>query len=247
MPVLTATQRERALGRLQAGERPAQVARDFGVHISTVYRLNERHRVTGTTEHRPRTGRPRITTARTDRRIARSHEANRFLPASVTARQTVGLGGFPICRHTVARRLLLQGLVSRRPYRGPVLTPRHRRLRLAWARIHMNWRLQHWRAILFTDEKLFKVDVEDRRRRVFRRPGERFNDNCVSQHDRWGGPRVMVWVGIAVGHVLGPVFLPAGGVTARVYTDHVLQPVVLPFLRQHPQFSLQQVYVSIYF
>ncbi|WP_367183419.1 hypothetical protein [Candidatus Thioglobus sp.] len=38
---------------------------------------------------------------------------------------------------TVRRRLRGNGIRARRPFRGPLLTPRHRQQRLAWARTHL--------------------------------------------------------------------------------------------------------------
>jgi hypothetical protein len=36
-------------------------------------------------------------------------------------------------------RLRENGLRTRRPFRGPLLTPRHHQQRLAWARTHLQW------------------------------------------------------------------------------------------------------------
>jgi hypothetical protein len=49
-------------------------------------------------------------------------------------------------------RLCENGLHARRPFRGPLITPRHRRQRLAWARTHLQWTRQRWQEVLFSDE-----------------------------------------------------------------------------------------------
>ena len=59
-----------ALGRLEAGIRPHDVANQFNVHRSTIIRLRDRHRATGTVSDRSRSGRPEVTTQHEDRYIA---------------------------------------------------------------------------------------------------------------------------------------------------------------------------------
>ena len=130
MPRLSADERGRALGRLEAGEPPSTVARVFGVHVTTINRLVMRFMMTNSSADRPRSGRPRVTNAREDRLIARNHRRNRLQTASGTARATIGTHGRAISRQTVSRRLSSFGLNCRRPYFGPVLTRRHRQNRL---------------------------------------------------------------------------------------------------------------------
>jgi transposase len=58
-----------AIGRLEAGESQYTVAQQYNVHGSTISRLWQMYLQTGTSKDRPRTGRPRITTAQQDRYI----------------------------------------------------------------------------------------------------------------------------------------------------------------------------------
>ena len=131
MPRLTQIQRNQAIGRLEAGESALHVARQFNVHISTIYRLQERYNTTQTTDDRPRSGRPRVTTPRQDRQITRHHQRDPFRPDSQTARDTLGTHNRPISSDTVMRRLRSANLQCRRPARRPILLPRHRQAQLA--------------------------------------------------------------------------------------------------------------------
>ncbi|XP_067670865.1 uncharacterized protein [Haliotis asinina] len=119
MPRLTSAQRNQAIGRLEAGHTAKAVANHFHVNVRTIYRLQERFRTTNTTDDRPRTGRPRVTTRRQDRHIVRRHVQTPFQQASETARQTIGTYGRPLSTSTVRRRLSSSDLQCRRPYRGP--------------------------------------------------------------------------------------------------------------------------------
>ena len=66
MPRLNADSRQRALGNLEAGMDARQVARAFGVHVSTIYRLTDRFLQNNNVVDRPRSGRPRVTSQRQD-------------------------------------------------------------------------------------------------------------------------------------------------------------------------------------
>ena len=48
----------------------------------------------------------------------------------------------------------------------------------------------------FYDDLRFNLRFNDRRIRVYRRPGERFSDATFTEHDRYGGDSVMVWAGV---------------------------------------------------
>ncbi|KAK7093744.1 hypothetical protein V1264_007439 [Littorina saxatilis] len=141
MPRLTPEQRERAVGRLSAGDDPEAVAVAFNVHLSTVYRLQQRFVNTGSTADTQRSGRPRVTTQRQDRQILRHHLRNRFHTANETARNTVGNHQRLISGQTIRRRLAGRDLQNCRPARGPVLTQRHRMAR----QDHINW---NWRQLM---------------------------------------------------------------------------------------------------
>ena len=136
--------------------------------------------------------------------------------------------------------------MCRRPARRPVLTARHRQQRLQWARQHQHWTWRQWRNIFFTDESRYCISHADGRVRVWRRHNHRFVDNNVLQVNAWGGPSIMIWGGIGLNQLVGPVVFQnigpgrGNGVTARRYIDQVLWPTVLPHFRRHRNLILQQ-------
>ena len=81
MPPVRAAARENAIGRLQAGQRQADVAHALNVSQSTISRLWNRFRQSGSTADAPRSGRPRVTTPAQDLFIRLRHLRNRFLSA----------------------------------------------------------------------------------------------------------------------------------------------------------------------
>lgn len=238
MPRLSLDARLRAIGMLEGGATQAAVAVRFGVHRNTVRTLWTRYRDTGVARDRPRSGRPRVTSQRQDGYIRVMHLRNRFQTGEATARTIPGLRR--ISGRTVRNRLRDYGIRPRRPCVRPLLQPRHRQARLQWSRNHLRWRLAQWQGILFTDESRFHLDGSDGRQRVYRRVGERYRDQCISQRRYYGGGSVMVWGGITA-HGRTPLVLVEGNLNAQRYRDEVLRPHVVPFIRgQARHMTLQQ-------
>ena len=73
-------------------------------------------------------------------------------------------------------RLRDRGISCLWPYRGPILTRRHRLDRQQWAR---NNRGRNWLNVVFSDESRFNISNADGRIRIYRRRNERNADNCM--------------------------------------------------------------------
>ncbi|GFU12056.1 transposable element Tcb1 transposase [Trichonephila clavipes] len=64
-----------------------------------------------------------------------------------------------VSEHTVQRTLLR----SKRPTLVPLLTKRHRQLRLRWAREHHDWSMDQWERVAWSDESRFVIRPADGR------------------------------------------------------------------------------------
>ena len=239
MPRLNMDQRNQAIGMLSAGASQRHVARVMNCTQSTISKLGNRYQQQGHARDRPRSGRPHVTTAHQDRYMRLTHARDRFLPVVETARHTVGTHNRPINGNTVRRRLADVGLKSRRPYIGQVLLRRHKQARLAWANAHTRWPRQRWENVLFTDESKFNLSYSDGRRRVFRRTGERFAQCCVVEVNRFGGGGLMIWAGLSR-NFKTDLHIVRGRLNAMTYRDTILQPIVVPFMRNNGLTLLQQ-------
>ena len=101
-----------------------------------------------------------------------------------TASTANGNRGRTISRNTVRNCLRDRGIRCRRPYRGPVLTPRRRRERQQWAANNIG---RQWRNVVFSDESRFNLSNADGRIRIYRGRHERYADNRVLEYNRFGG------------------------------------------------------------
>ena len=112
---LSNEQRARAVGMLEAGVNQAVVAWEFGVHRSTISRLQSKFLETTAVADCPRAGRPRVTTLRQDRTIRLMHLRNCLQTAKRTAAEIPGRNRPVVCRDTVLSRLRGFGIRCRRP------------------------------------------------------------------------------------------------------------------------------------
>lgn len=193
---LTDEERARALGRLEAGAHPQDVANQFNVHRSTIVRIRQRHQATGAVSDRPRSGRPRVTTHREDRYIAVTVARRRFVDGPSLERmlrQQRGPGARRISVQTVRNRVRASGFKSRKPARKPQLSQRNRALRRQFCARHGRWNRRQWSEVLFSDESRFCLRKIDGRIRVWRRTGERHLEPNVLPTTAYNGGSVMVW------------------------------------------------------
>jgi hypothetical protein len=137
--------------------------------------------------------------------------------------------GVEVRERTIRRRIVANGLTSRRPAIGPRLLPRHRRARLEFAQTHQNWNLEQWSNGLFTDESRFCLRSPNGRERVWRRRNERYADCTISERVSFNGGSVMVWAGISTNAHTALIFVENGAVNAHRYVQNILQEAVVPF------------------
>ena len=165
MPRLSNVDRACVIGQLEAGVRQSLVAARFGVSQKTISKLKQRYRDTIEVKDRPRSGRPRITTAATDHRIEALAARRRYVTATeiqVEVQPRVQQPGQQrISRQTVHRRLHASGLRSRRPAIVPAMTAQHERIRLAWCRYRHRWNRAQWGNVMFSDESRFCLHKND--------------------------------------------------------------------------------------
>ena len=198
------------------------------MHRNTVSALWRRYQQSGNTRDRRRSGRLRVTSLRQDTYIRVTHLRNRLQTAALTARSIPCLRN--ISPRAVRNRLRERNIRPRRPAIRPVL--QRRVARLAWCRAHLRFTRRDWARILFSDESRFHLDSSDGRSRVYRRVGERYQDNCVVERRLFGGGSIMVW-GRITGNARTPLVAINGNLTGARYRDEILQAHVVPFVLQH--------------
>ncbi|GBN55214.1 hypothetical protein AVEN_246141-1 [Araneus ventricosus] len=171
----------------------SETARLVGCSRSAVVSIHAKWINDGdTSSRRQGVGRPRVIKEKRRRRLSRLVKQNRRQTvAQLTAQYNAGPRAS--VSDTVQRTLLDMGLSSRRPTRVPLLTKRHRQLRLQWARKHRDWTMDEWKRVALSDESRFLIHHIDGRVRVRRLPGEQLLPSCTAGHTQAGGGCIMLW------------------------------------------------------
>ncbi|GBM09694.1 Transposable element Tc1 transposase [Araneus ventricosus] len=110
------------------------------------------------------------------------------------------------------------GMCSSRPTRVPLLTKRHRQLRLQRARKHREWTMDEWKRVAWSDESRFLIHHVDGRVRVSRLPREHLLPSCTAGHTQAGGGGIMLW-GTFSWAALGPVVVVEQTMKAANYLN----------------------------
>ena len=161
------------------------IAKVTGRPRSTVIRVIQWWKNEKRLDVRPKSGRPRKTSTRTDRLLQR---IVRF-QARDSARALLHRWGAAVSLTTLRRRLQELGFRNRIARRKPVLSDRNKAQRLAFCLKYKDWSVEDWGKVLFTDET--KVEISPPRA-VWRKAGEELLSAHVAGTKRWG-ISVMIW------------------------------------------------------
>ena len=168
-------------------------------------------------------GRKRKTSPTTDRGIIIQTKRNRFITAKELKASLPA--GIDLSLNTIRSRIKESGeFNSYWAARKPFISKSNRIKRLAWARDHVNWSLEQWRRVMWTDESPYVLRFNGKTR-VWRMHNERYNPVCCKanvKHD----DKIMVW-GAFAAHGVGILHRIMGIMDRFVYLD-LCQNVMLP-------------------
>ena len=142
-------------------------------------------------------------------------EKSPFCTAQSYLAELLGKNRKRISRWTAQRYLKKMDVRYRIAARKPLLTKRHRKLRLAWARQHQTWTEEDWMKILFSDETSIEIMENSRRRACYRTPQQKHHPRFISATVKHPA-RIMVW-GCLGNERVGPLHLVTGTIDNHAY------------------------------
>uniref|UniRef100_A0AAY5KBR2 Transposase Tc1-like domain-containing protein n=1 Tax=Esox lucius TaxID=8010 RepID=A0AAY5KBR2_ESOLU len=166
-----------------------KIAKSLKLSCSTVAKTIQRYNRTGSTQNRPRHGRPKKLSARAQLHIQILSLGNRRMSAASIAAEIEGMGGQPVSAQTICRTLHQIGLHGYHPRRKPLL----KKARKQFAEDKQTKDMDYWNHILWSDETKINLFDSDGVKCVWRQPGEEYKDKCVLPTVKHGGGSVMVW------------------------------------------------------
>ena len=231
-------ERVRIVTLSEEGLSSAELAERFGVRKATILALLAKYRRTGSVDDLRGRGRPRLSTDRQDRTLARLALRTPLMRSRALRQTWDEVYGVQASSRTVRRRLNEANIYTIIAPKKPLLTPAHRQQRLQWAHDHANWTVDDWKRVVFSDECQVQLIQSSQRRYVSRRRGIANQPDVVRPRVPFGGGSLMLWGAITADRVF-PLHRVVGTLTTDIYIN-ILAQYIRPFFENHPNWTLQQ-------
>ena len=182
------------------------ISKVLDISRSSVHYTISRYKDTGATCNRPRSGRPRATSARDDRKMTISLK---FAPKkSATAiASDLRSSGVQVCDETVRNRLRSEGYKGCIARCKPLIKSANRKKREALKKKYLNKTPAFWKKVLWTDETKVNLFQCDGKQKVWRKKNMANNYKHTSATVKHGGGSVMAWACCATSGTGSIVFL----------------------------------------
>jgi transposase len=192
---LSNEQKAQAVAFQTAGWKSGKIAKELGVHRTTIARLLTKFNKTGSYERKRGSGRPKKLSKRNIRYLKKLVYEDR------RGNLSDFMKGMAIKVHVNTLRTYLHsvGLHCRVARKKPFLTPRHIAKRLEFAKKHVGWTKEQWRKVLWTDEASFERGKAARSHHAWRTVAEKHSLACLVPTFRSNRISVMIWGGITHG------------------------------------------------
>ena len=112
----------------------------------------------------------------------------------------------------------------------PLLSPRHRKQRLAFALKYKEWTVEDWKRVIWSDETKINRIASDGRQWMWKKAGEGLVEREVQGTVKFGGGNIMVWRCISWEGV-GRLAEVEGRMDAQQYVD-ILKDNLLPTMEE---------------
>ena len=210
--------RLKLFGKFESGLTAAQIIEETKLPKATVYRYKSKFEKGESVDDKSKTGRPRKTNSKQDHRLY--HLAIRYRKITSSQLNCIWSSKCPVnvSSRTVRNRLKAKGLRGCIAKRKPLISKINRVKRLDWAKQFAGWTDDQWSNVVWSDESTFQLIQSSRRSIVWRKPGEEYNDDCISKTVKFGGGSITVW-GCITTQGVGVLRLCEGTVNSEEYIN----------------------------
>jgi len=213
--------------RLRSGQSVRAAAMGTGVSPSTVGRIR---RALGLPVSKAMGGRPPVLTAEQKRRVLGWFEEGLYKHVTDALPMARRRFGENVTNRVLRLALREQGMRALARQKKPLLKPRHRAARRAFAFRHSEDDANFWQTIVWSDESKICLFGSDGRHYSWRRPGETIMERHITGSVKHDGGSVMVW-GCFSADGVGPLVRIEGIMDGSAYR-RILQRSLLPKLEQ---------------
>lgn len=207
---------------------------------STIGKFLQRVKKRGNTKTVNRSGRPKCTNLRIDKRIQSLVSQNNRITCSEIQRRLLDKYELQISKSTIRRRIHKIGLAARTPTKIPYVSAVNRRKRLAFYEEHAFKYIDFWKRNLWSDETKIELKYHHGRMHVWRKTGEHLTYECANPTFKCQTRGIMIW-GCMTATGVGKIYMLEGTINSRMYLEIVKDTVEAEARRLiGPDFIFQQ-------
>lgn len=203
-----------------------EIAKLLYLSKSTVHNIFNNYKKSSSVESKPRTGRPKKLNRRDISFIRKEVDRNPKVHATKLAQDIAERSKIVVHPRTVTRALNNEGFHCRTPRKKPLISDKNRKLRLEFAKKHINKGIDFWKRVLFTDESKYNIFGYDGKAKVWRKPNTAMDPKHLMPTVKHGGGSVMVWGAVAASGVGNLVFVE--GIMDRFQYKSILEHNLKP-------------------
>jgi transposase len=190
MRPLTKAQTTHIVELLCSGVSAAQIHKDTGIGLATISRIRNKHcpdleRLSG--------GRPCKLSPANINFTKRNMRMGKISTAVQAARELQNITNTSLTPQTVRRALRQTGWKAVVKKKKPALTKAHKRARMEFAERHLEWTVEDWKKVWWSDETKINRFGSDGREYVWIEAGEGLSKRTVKETRKFGGGSIMVW------------------------------------------------------
>ncbi|KRH94547.1 transposase [Pseudoloma neurophilia] len=202
----------------ECGYSSADIALMTNILKSTICRILNNFKATGSPARKIGSGRKKILTPRNTKVLERISEDNPRLLSGEISKQFSKETGLVVSRTTIRSYLKDCGLKCRTARKKPKLTQRHILLRFKLSKIFITYADEFWSTVIFTDEFTVQFAPTKKNTLIYRRNGEAFEEKNIVKTTKYGAGKVMFWAAISANGV-GIIVPIEGNMNAGVYVN----------------------------
>ena len=149
--------------------------------------------------------------------------------------------GFMISKETIRKTLLKKpfcSLIIRKPF----LTLKHRLKRKHWCKERLNWSVEKWKQVIFSDESNFQLINSIKKPLVKRLNNEKYLSHYCRPKVQYGERLIGIW-GCVSSKGTGVPFIHEGRINQKIYIntlENCLLPSINLFFEENETFLFQQ-------
>jgi len=176
---------------LQKGMSLREVASTLRISVGAVQRIREREKENIPA---PKIGRPSKISKRTKVHLARDFDTGKLTSLHDGKKLIQSIEGVQVHTETVRRYLKSQHVKAYIKPKKPKLTKDHIASRYKFATEHLDWDVDKWSNVMFSDETIFSMVGSFGRQWYYKRPTrKRLEPHMIKETVQSGGGKLMMW------------------------------------------------------